>query len=70
MKRYLVIAAGLAIPLLSGCMVGPKYVKPSAPLAPGFKERPTGRRAMAGRPPNPTRTCCAESGENSTATQS
>jgi NodT family efflux transporter outer membrane factor (OMF) lipoprotein len=38
MKRYLVIAAGLAIPLLSGCMVGPKYVKPSAPLAPGFKE--------------------------------
>jgi NodT family efflux transporter outer membrane factor (OMF) lipoprotein len=24
--------------LLSGCMVGPKYVKPTAPLAPGFKE--------------------------------
>jgi NodT family efflux transporter outer membrane factor (OMF) lipoprotein len=24
--------------LLSGCMVGPKYVKPLAPLAPGFKE--------------------------------
>jgi NodT family efflux transporter outer membrane factor (OMF) lipoprotein len=38
MKRYLVIATGLAIPLLSGCMVGPKYVKPSAPLAPSFKE--------------------------------
>ncbi len=24
--------------LLSGCMVGPKYVKPAAPLAPNFKE--------------------------------
>jgi NodT family efflux transporter outer membrane factor (OMF) lipoprotein len=38
MKRYLVIATGLAIPLLSGCMVGPKYVKPAAPLAPSYKE--------------------------------
>ena len=26
--------------LLSGCMVGPKYVKPNVPLAPAFKERP------------------------------
>jgi NodT family efflux transporter outer membrane factor (OMF) lipoprotein len=25
---------------LSGCMVGPKYVKPTAPMAPGFKEQP------------------------------
>ena len=25
---------------LSGCMVGPKYVKPTAPTAPGFKEQP------------------------------
>jgi NodT family efflux transporter outer membrane factor (OMF) lipoprotein len=25
---------------LSGCMVGPKYVKPSAPTAPEFKEQP------------------------------
>jgi NodT family efflux transporter outer membrane factor (OMF) lipoprotein len=24
--------------LLSGCIVGPKYVKPSAPMTPGFKE--------------------------------
>ena len=38
MKRYLLIAACTAILLLSGCMVGPTYVKPSAPLAPGFKE--------------------------------
>jgi NodT family efflux transporter outer membrane factor (OMF) lipoprotein len=30
--------AGAAVLLLSGCMVGPKYVKPTAPLAPGFKE--------------------------------
>jgi outer membrane protein TolC len=25
---------------LSGCMVGPKYVKPTAPTAPAFKEQP------------------------------
>ena len=24
--------------MLVGCMVGPKYVKPTAPLAPDFKE--------------------------------
>lgn len=30
--------AGLV--LLNGCMVGPKYSKPSVPLAPGFKEAP------------------------------
>jgi NodT family efflux transporter outer membrane factor (OMF) lipoprotein len=40
MKRYLLILAGLAILLLllAGCMVGPKYAKPTAPLAPDFKE--------------------------------
>ena len=38
MKRYLLIVGGRAILLLSGCMVGPKYVKPAAPLAPTFKE--------------------------------
>jgi NodT family efflux transporter outer membrane factor (OMF) lipoprotein len=26
--------------LLSGCMVGPKYVKPTVPMAPAFKEQP------------------------------
>jgi NodT family efflux transporter outer membrane factor (OMF) lipoprotein len=30
--------AGVAPLLLTGCMVGPKYVKPSAPLAPAYKE--------------------------------
>jgi NodT family efflux transporter outer membrane factor (OMF) lipoprotein len=30
--------AGAAAFLLTGCMVGPKYVKPSVPLAPDFKE--------------------------------
>jgi len=29
---------GVALALLTGCMVGPKYVKPSVPMAPGFKE--------------------------------
>jgi NodT family efflux transporter outer membrane factor (OMF) lipoprotein len=38
MRRYLHIGAGKGILLLSGCMVGPKYTKPAAPLAPGFKE--------------------------------
>lgn len=38
MRRFLLTGAGAAILLLSGCMVGPKYVKPAAPLAPGFKE--------------------------------
>jgi NodT family efflux transporter outer membrane factor (OMF) lipoprotein len=38
MKRILLIVGGTAILLLSGCMVGPKYVKPAAPLAPIFKE--------------------------------
>jgi NodT family efflux transporter outer membrane factor (OMF) lipoprotein len=38
MRHYLLIGAGVAILLLSGCMVGPKYVKPTAPMAPSFKE--------------------------------
>jgi NodT family efflux transporter outer membrane factor (OMF) lipoprotein len=32
--------AWLALVLLSGCMVGPTYTKPSVPMAPGFKEAP------------------------------
>ena len=32
------IAAGLCILFLSGCNVGPKYVKPAAPSAPAYKE--------------------------------
>lgn len=31
---------GLAAMLLSGCMVGPKYVKPDVPTAPAYKESP------------------------------
>ena len=38
MRQYLLVGAGVAILLLSGCMVGPKYVKPTAPMAPSFKE--------------------------------
>jgi NodT family efflux transporter outer membrane factor (OMF) lipoprotein len=38
MRSFLRAGAGAAVLLLSGCMVGPKYVKPTAPLAPGFKE--------------------------------
>jgi NodT family efflux transporter outer membrane factor (OMF) lipoprotein len=38
MKRFLLIVGGTYMLLLSGCMVGPKYVKPPAPMAPTFKE--------------------------------
>jgi outer membrane protein TolC len=38
MRRHLLISTGAVMLLLSGCMVGPKFVKPPAPLAPGFKE--------------------------------
>ena len=37
MRRSLPPLAG-AIVLLSGCMVGPKYIKPTVPTAPSFKE--------------------------------
>ncbi|WP_158944807.1 efflux transporter outer membrane subunit [Granulicella sp. S190] len=37
MLRPAVVACA-AVALLSGCMVGPKYVKPSVPMAPGYKE--------------------------------
>ena len=41
MKQYHLFTALVFVSLLfSGCMVGPKYVKPTAPTAPEFKERP------------------------------
>jgi NodT family efflux transporter outer membrane factor (OMF) lipoprotein len=36
-RRIRLSLTGTAL-LLSGCMVGPKYVKPAAPMAPAFKE--------------------------------
>ena len=38
MKPYLAALTSTALLLMSGCMVGPKYVKPPAPLAPAYKE--------------------------------
>lgn len=38
MSRCLVAASSLIALLLSGCMVGPKYTRPSVPLAPSYKE--------------------------------
>ena len=35
----LLLGAGLCL-ALSGCMVGPQYIRPSAPTAPSFKETP------------------------------
>ncbi len=41
MKRNLTAASMyLAAFLCSGCMVGPKYTKPTVPMSPGFKEPP------------------------------
>ena len=41
MKRHLSLAAVCFISLLlSGCTVGPKYVKPTVPMASAFKEQP------------------------------
>jgi NodT family efflux transporter outer membrane factor (OMF) lipoprotein len=40
-KLHFTFAIACSISLfLSGCMVGPKYVKPTVPMAPGFKEQP------------------------------
>ncbi len=41
MSRGLVAASSAATLLLAGCMVGPKYVKPTVPLAPSYKEADT-----------------------------
>jgi NodT family efflux transporter outer membrane factor (OMF) lipoprotein len=38
MNRNVSVVASVAALLLTGCMVGPKYVKPSVPLAPEYKE--------------------------------
>jgi NodT family efflux transporter outer membrane factor (OMF) lipoprotein len=38
MKHCFAAVAGAALFALTGCMVGPKYVKPAVPMAPGFKE--------------------------------
>jgi NodT family efflux transporter outer membrane factor (OMF) lipoprotein len=39
-KHRLAFAIGFISLVLSGCMVGPKYVKPTVPMAPAFKEQP------------------------------
>jgi NodT family efflux transporter outer membrane factor (OMF) lipoprotein len=38
MTRCTVAIAGVSLMVLTGCMVGPKYVKPTVPMAPGYKE--------------------------------
>jgi NodT family efflux transporter outer membrane factor (OMF) lipoprotein len=39
-KAGSIFAGLLPLTLLSGCMVGPKYVKPTVPMAPNYKEGP------------------------------
>ena len=38
MRRLGLISAAALLLLTAGCMVGPKYSRPSAPIAPAFKE--------------------------------
>jgi len=45
MSRRPSVPAALATALLSGCMVGPWYVKPVVPTAPNFKEAPPALKA-------------------------
>jgi NodT family efflux transporter outer membrane factor (OMF) lipoprotein len=40
--RFASISLALMTLMLSGCMVGPKYAKPTTPLAPAFKEQSPG----------------------------
>ena len=41
MRRYSTFGVAFSISLLlSGCTVGPKYVKPTVPVTPEFKEQP------------------------------
>src|SRR6202035_1656339 len=40
MKRRIAFSIGFFSLCLGGCMVGPKYVKPSVPMVPAFKEQP------------------------------
>ena len=40
MNRPLTVATICSLSLLSGCMIGPKYKKPTTPMAPAFKEQP------------------------------
>lgn len=40
MKRVALPVLSLALVALSGCMIGPKYERPSVPLAPAFKDAP------------------------------
>jgi NodT family efflux transporter outer membrane factor (OMF) lipoprotein len=40
--RFISVLLGLMSVVFSGCMVGPKYVKPTTPLAPAFKEQSAG----------------------------
>jgi NodT family efflux transporter outer membrane factor (OMF) lipoprotein len=39
-REFTIATIGCICLFLNGCMVGPKYVKPTAPMAPGFKEQP------------------------------
>jgi outer membrane protein TolC len=49
MKQRIALASCFLCLLLSGCMVGPKYAKPTVPMAPAFKEQLPESLKEAGR---------------------
>ena len=48
MSRVLPALSSATALLLTGCMVGPKYVKPTVPLAPTYKEADTASTQNSG----------------------
>ena len=69
MRRYSIVLVTAIGFLLSGCMVGPRYVKPSVPVTPNFEEIQESKGGTDGRSHNRTTTLSAESGGSSMATQ-
>jgi NodT family efflux transporter outer membrane factor (OMF) lipoprotein len=53
MRPRLLTSVGLIAMLLSGCMVGPKYAKPTAPVAPNFKEADGWKEGDGWKPAKP-----------------
>ena len=50
MKRLRIAIPAAAALLLGGCMVGPKYQRPSVPMTPAFKETKDWKTAQPGQP--------------------
>jgi NodT family efflux transporter outer membrane factor (OMF) lipoprotein len=54
MNRLVPTSASIAALLLAGCMVGPKYKRPAAVMAPAFKEAPQAAASDGWKPGQPS----------------